>query len=62
MDPCVFDRRVHRLVSQCGDLSRAARPVGKFSQALVLPALQKADPDVAEFAAAELAMAAWPLP
>lgn len=53
-----FDRRLHRFVSECGDLSCALGHVGESASAIVLPELQRADTDVVEHSRVELVVAA----
>lgn len=50
---------MHRLVFERGDLPGATGDVGESTETLVLPEVSKADPDVAEHAAHQLALAAW---
>jgi len=57
-DTGCFDRRLHWIVSECGDLPCAFGDVGKPAAAFILPEVQRADPDVVEHAGAELAVVA----
>jgi hypothetical protein len=53
-DSRVFDRVLHWLVFECGDLPGAFRDVGESTEPLVLPVLQKTDPNVVEYPACQL--------
>ena len=53
-----FDRCLHWVVSECGDLPRALGYVGEQSEALVLPQVSGVDTHVVEHSGAELAVAA----
>lgn len=53
-----LDRRLHRVVSECRHLSRALGDVGEQAEAIVLPQVSRADPDVVEHSGAELAVVA----
>ena len=56
-----FDRCLHWIVSECGDLPRALGDVGEQSEALILPEVSRADTDVVEHSGVELAVVARPM-
>ena len=61
-DPRIPHWRLHRLVFKRCDLPCAAGLVRERSEAILLPTLQEADPDVAEFPHDQLALAARKMP
>jgi hypothetical protein len=60
-DSGFFDRRVHWVVSECGDLPRALGDVGERAEAFFLPEVSRADTDVVEHSGVELAVVARPM-
>ena len=60
-DSGFFDRRVHWVVSECGDLPRALGDVGERAEAFVLPEVSRADTDVVEHSGVELAVVTRPM-
>lgn len=60
-DSGYFDRRVHWVVSECGDLPRALGYFGEQAEAIVLPEVSRADTDVVEHSGVELAVVARPM-
>jgi hypothetical protein len=60
-DSGYFDRRVHWIVSECGDLPRALGDVGERAEAFFLPEVSRADTDVVEHSGVELAVVARPM-